>query len=137
VARPARARQLEQELGRVVRGRLGQLRRDAFLPARLRLGAHVQALAAPQHAELLEVRRFEEDRRRLGGDLALLAAHDPGDRDRPLGVAITSSSVVSVRSVPSSVRIASPSPARRTTMRPSASLAWSKAWSGLPSASIT
>ena len=59
-------RQLEQELGRVVRGRLRQLRRDALLPAGLRLGAHVQALAAPQHAELLEVRRLEEDRRRLG-----------------------------------------------------------------------
>ena len=38
----------------------------------------------PQHPERLEVRRLEQDVRRLVADLGLLAAHDPGDRDRPL-----------------------------------------------------
>ena len=121
----------------MTRGRLGELRRDALLPAGLRIGPDVQPLAAPKHAELLEVRRLEENVCRLGRDLRLLAAHDPGDRHRPLGVGDDELLRVSSRSVPSRVRIASPSRARRTTIRPSASSAWSKAWSGLPSASIT
>ena len=86
MSRPARADEFDEEFRRVVRGRLGQLGRHALLPARLRLRAHVQALAAAHDAELLEVRRLEQDRHRLGRDLALLAAHDPCDRDGPLGV---------------------------------------------------
>ncbi len=43
----------------------------------------------------------------------------------------------SVRSCPSSVVIDSPSPARRTTIRPPASRSRSKAWSGCPVRSIT
>ena len=70
----------------MVRGRLCELGCDALLPARLGLGAHVEALAAAKHAELLEVRGLEQDALRLRRDLALLAAHDPGDRDGPLSV---------------------------------------------------
>jgi hypothetical protein len=51
--------------------------------------------------------------------------------------AITRSSGTSSRSAPSSVRIRSRGVARRTTMRPPASLSKSNACSGFPSASIT
>jgi hypothetical protein len=51
--------------------------------------------------------------------------------------AITRSDGSSFRSSPSSVRSSSPGSARRTTIRPLASLAWSNACRGLPSASIT
>ena len=39
-----------------------------------------------QDRDGLEVRRLEEDARRLGGDLGLLAAHDRRERDRALAV---------------------------------------------------
>jgi len=46
----------------------------------------MEPLAASEDPELLEVRRLEQHRLGLGGDLGLLAAHDPGHGDRPLGV---------------------------------------------------
>ena len=67
----------------------------------------------------LEVRRLEQDGRRRLADLGLLAAHDPGERDRARrrrrspGRRASSS-----RSTPSSVRSRSPGRARRTTIRP-------------------
>ena len=51
--------------------------------------------------------------------------------------AITRSCSSSSRSTPSSVRSFSPRAARRTTIRSPASEVRSKAWSGLPSASMT
>ena len=83
VSRPARAGQLDQQLGRVDGRLLGELGRHTLFPARLRLGAHVQPLAASEHAELFEVRGLQQHRVRVGGDFALLSAHDPRDRDRP------------------------------------------------------
>ncbi len=46
----------------------------------------MEPLAAEQHAELLEVRGLEKHRLGRGRHLGLLAAHDPGDGDGPLGV---------------------------------------------------
>ena len=63
VAGPARAGELDEQLRRVDRRRLGELGRDALLPARLRLRAHVEPLAAAEDAELLEVRGLEQHRR--------------------------------------------------------------------------
>src|SRR5256885_5937595 len=51
--------------------------------------------------------------------------------------AMTRSSALSLRSLPSRVVIGSPSPARRTTMREPFSFSRSKAWSGCPSSSRT
>ena len=86
VARPLRARQLEDELGRE-RGRLGsEVRVDALLPAVRALGAERMPLGAPQDADRLEVGGLEEDVRRPLPDLGVLAAHDPGEGDRPFGV---------------------------------------------------
>ena len=84
VARPLRARQLEDELGRK-RGRLGsKVRVDALLPAVRALGAERMPLGAPQDADRLEVGGLEEDVRRPLPDLGVLAAHDPGEGDRAL-----------------------------------------------------
>ena len=76
-------------------------------------------------------------RRRAVADLRLLAAHDPGERDRPLRVGDHRSSSTSSRSTPSSVRSRSPGSRARTTICPPASFGKSNACSGLPSASIT
>ena len=86
LTRPARARQLDQELRRVGGRRPGELRVDALLPARLTLGAHALALAAAQNGQRLEVGRLEHDARRCVRDLGVAAAHDAADRDRLLGV---------------------------------------------------
>ena len=83
VARPARARKLDEQLRRVVRGRLGELGVDALLPARLRLRAHVVPLAASQHGQRLEVRRLEHHGRRRRRDLA--CPRRPSCRARPIG----------------------------------------------------
>ena len=64
------------------RGRLGQVRVDAFLPA---VGAgrpQPQALRGLEDADRLEVRGLEEDLGRRVGDLGLLPAHDRCERDR-------------------------------------------------------
>jgi hypothetical protein len=86
VARPPRAGQLEDELGRE-RGRLrSKVRVDALLPAVRALGAERMPLGASQDADRLEVGGLEEDVRRPLPDLGVLAAHDPGEGDRPFGV---------------------------------------------------
>ena len=83
---PARARVLDDQLGRELRSRPREVRIDALLPAVRALGAQTQPLGAAQDADGLEVRRLEQDARRRLGDLGLLAAHDPGESDRPLAV---------------------------------------------------
>ena len=81
VSGPARA-QLDEKLGRV-RGRLlGGMRIHAFLPPRRGLRPKPQPAGGAQHGQRVEVRRLEEHVGGLGPDLAVLAAHDPGDRDR-------------------------------------------------------
>ena len=55
---------------------------DALLPAVRALGAQPQALRGAEEAIWLEVRRLEKDVGRRLADLAVLAAHDPGERDR-------------------------------------------------------
>ena len=83
---PARAAQLDDQLRRVGRRRPGHVRVDALLPAVRALGAQRVPLGAAQDPDRLEVRRLEQDVRRRGGDLGLLAAHDPGEPDRALAV---------------------------------------------------
>ena len=82
LAGEARAGQLEDQLGREVGGGLGQVRVDALLPAARALGAQAEPLGAPEDRERLEVRRLEQDGGRGLVDLAVLRAHDPGERDR-------------------------------------------------------
>ena len=138
VGDPRRARQLEQQLGREVGGRLGEVRVDALLPAVRALGAEAQPLRGEVDAVRLEVRGLEQDGRRLVADLGLLAAHDPGERDRALGVGDhqvvgRELAVDAVERAQSSRRAR----ARRTTIRPPSSFAKSNACSGFPSASMT
>ena len=137
VARPARAGQVDEELGRKLGRRLREVRVDALLPATRRLGAQAQPLGGAKDPDRLEVGGLEQELARLLVDLALERAHDPGDRNRPLGVG--DHEVVLVERAHGAVERGHllALAARRTTMRPSASLARSKAWSGLPSASIT
>ena len=90
-ARPRRAvqraaRELEHEPRREVGRRPGEVRVDALLPAVRALGAQAVALGGAVDPVRLEVRRLEQDGRRLVADLGLLAAHDPGERDAALGV---------------------------------------------------
>ncbi len=86
VSRPARAGQLDDQLRRERRRRAGEIRVDALLPAVRALGAEREPLRAAEDPDRLEVRRLEQDARRRLGDLGLLAAHDPGERDRALRV---------------------------------------------------
>ena len=65
---------------------LGEIRIDALLPAVRSLRAEPEALRRLQDRDGLEVRRLEEDARRLGGDLGLLAAHDRREGDSALAV---------------------------------------------------
>ena len=83
---PARAGERDEQLGRVDRRLLGGVRVDALLPARRRVGAEPQPPRGAQHRQRVEVRRLEQEVRRLVAHLAVLAAHDPGDRDGPLRV---------------------------------------------------
>ena len=84
-----------------------------------------------------EVRRLEEHGGRLLGDLAVLAAHDPGDRNRPFGIGDHE-----ILGRQDSNRPVEERPDLLVGLRapnddaPSASLDWSNAWSRLPSASI-
>ena len=59
---------------------------DALLPAVRGLAAQPEALGAAQDADGLEVGGLEQDVRGRVGNLAVLAAHDPGDRERTLAV---------------------------------------------------
>jgi hypothetical protein len=86
VAGPACAGEIDEELGRVDGRLLRQLGRHPLLPARLRLRAHPQPLAAQEDAELLEIGGLEQHRFGLGRDLGFLAAHDPGHGHRTLGI---------------------------------------------------
>ncbi len=86
----------------------------------------------------LEVRGLEQHRRRRLADLGLLAAHDPGERDRALGVG--DHQVVGDELAVDAVERAQPlARVRRGARRsgPPWSVVKSKACSGLPSASIT
>ena len=78
--------QLEHERGRQVRGRLGEVRIDALLPAVRALGAKTEPLAGREEAVRLEVRRLEQHRLGRFADLRLLSAHDPRERHRAIGV---------------------------------------------------
>ena len=82
----ARLRQLDEQLRRVDRGLLGDVRVDALLPAVRALGAQREPLRGAHDPDRLEVRGLEQDVRGVVGKLGLLAAHDPGERDRALGV---------------------------------------------------
>ena len=80
VTGPACAGKLDEELRRVDGSLLRRIRVDAFLPARRRLRAQPQPARRAQHGERVEVGRLEEQVGRLRAHLALLTAHDPGDR---------------------------------------------------------
>jgi len=86
VARPACAGEPDDELSRECRSGAGYMRVDAFLPPVGALGAQRVPLGALQDPDRLEVRGLQEHRRRVLADLGLRAAHDPGERDRTLGV---------------------------------------------------
>ncbi len=83
---PARAAQLDDQLRRVRRRLARDVRVDALLPAVRALGAERVPLGAAQDPDRLEVRGLEQEVRRRGGDLGLLAAHDPGEPDGALAV---------------------------------------------------
>ncbi len=86
VAGPARSRELDQQLGGE-RGRLrGEVGIDALLPTVRALGAQRVSLRALADSERLEVRRLQQDGRRLRPHLGLEAAHDPGKRHRALSI---------------------------------------------------
>ena len=95
------------------------------------------ALAASQHGQRLEVRGLEQHLGRRLRHLGVLAAHHAGDPDRPLGVGDDEilGIELALAAVEGDELLAGS--ARRTTIRPPASFAWSNACSGLPSASIT
>ncbi len=86
VTRQACAGERDDQLARVDRRLFGRVGVDALLEARRRLAAEPEAPGCPQHGEGFEVRRLEQEVGRLVAHLAVLAAHDPGDRDRPAGV---------------------------------------------------
>ena len=86
LAQPACARQLDEKLRRERRRLRGEIRIDALLPAIRALGPQLEPLRAPQQPERLEVGRLEQDLGRRVPHLGLLAAHDPGERDRALRV---------------------------------------------------
>ena len=83
---PLGAGRLDDQLRRELRRLVGEVRVDALLPAVRPLGSQAEALRGAVDPGRLEVRRLEEHVGRRLADLGLLAAHDPGDRDRPLGV---------------------------------------------------
>ena len=123
VTGPARAADLDEQLRRKC-GRLRrQVRVDALLPAIRAFRAELQPLRGPQQPDRLEVRSLEQDLGRRVSDLGLLAAHDPCQRDRlpPVGDHEVVGCPVAAPS-PSSVRSVSPSCARRTRIRSSASV---------------
>ena len=66
----------------MVRRQLGGVRIDSLLPSRRGFGSQTQPARRAQDRQRIEVRSLEQDVRGLGADLAVLAAHDPGDRDR-------------------------------------------------------
>ena len=65
---------------------LGEIRIDTLLPAVRAFGAETQALRRAEGRVGVEVRSLEQDVGGVLADLRLLAAHDPGERDRPLSV---------------------------------------------------
>ena len=126
------------QLGRPGRRLLGEVGIDALLPAVRALGAEPEPLRCPPQPGRLEVRGLEQDLGRVLGDLRLLAAHDPGERDRALGVGDhqVGGLEIALDAVQRSQLLAR-ARAPRTTIFPPASFAWSNACSGLPSPSIT
>jgi hypothetical protein len=86
VSKPAGVRELDEELRGEGR-RLGrEIRIDPLLPAGRRVAAKAEPPGRTQHGQRIEVRRLEQDVGRLGPDLAVLAAHDSRDRNRPFRV---------------------------------------------------
>ena len=92
------AAQLDHQLDGPGRSDRRQLRAEPLLEARGGVGAQLQRLAGAADARPPEVRRLQQDRARGRRDLALAAAHDPGDRDCPSPSAMTSMSSPSTRS---------------------------------------
>jgi hypothetical protein len=86
LAGPARVGELDEQLGREARGVLGEVRVDALLPAVRAVRPEREPLGAAKNRDRLEVRRLEEDIGRGLVDLAVLRAHDPGDRHGLLGI---------------------------------------------------
>ena len=115
-----------------------EVRVDALLPAVRALGAQRMPLGAAQDADRLEVGGLEQDVRRRLPDLGVLAAHDPGERDRALGVGddeILGVELARVRRRACGTPRPCAPGARRSARR--ASVSKSKACSGLPRASMT
>ena len=83
---PTCACELDDQLRRELRGLLREVRVDAFLPTRRSLGPQAQPLGGTEDRVRLEVRGLQQDARRAVADLALLAAHDSGQRDGTVGV---------------------------------------------------
>jgi hypothetical protein len=137
VGGPVGAGKVSQKLCGELGRRLREVRVDPFLPAVRALRPQAQALGGLEDRERLEVRGLEQNLGRALADLGLLAAHDPGERNRAVGVGDQQVSGSSRRSTPSSVRSLSPLCARRTTILPPPSVSKSNACNGLPSASIT
>ena len=116
----------------------GEVRVDALLPAVRALGAQPEPLGRLRRCRYGSKFAASSSTSVVASrDLGLLAAHDPGERDRALGVG--DQQVARVELAVDAVERAQRSPgrARRTTIRPPASFAKSNACSGLPSASIT
>ena len=86
VAGHPRAREIDDHPAREDRRVLREVRVDALLPAVGTGCPEPESLGRAEDPERLEVRRFEQHLVRALRDLALLASHDRGERDRMLAV---------------------------------------------------
>jgi hypothetical protein len=86
VAGPARPGQRDDQLRGKPRRVLREVGVYALFPPVGTVGPQAQPLRRLEDRDRLEVRGLEQDIVRLLRDLRLLAAHDPGDRDRALAV---------------------------------------------------
>jgi hypothetical protein len=82
----ARAGEIDQHPAREHCRGLGEVRVHSLLPAIGSSRTERESLGRAQDAERLEVGRLQEDLRRRVRDLAVLAAHDRGERDGALAV---------------------------------------------------
>src|SRR5580765_8661574 len=83
---PVRTGKLDDELCREFGRVFGEIRIDTLLPPVRAFGAETQTLRRAEGRVGVEVRSLEQDVRRVRADLRLLAAHDPGERNRPPSV---------------------------------------------------
>ena len=135
LAGPAGVGQLREQLAAQARGVDGEMRVDALLPAAGGLG-HSPSRSDVRWIRSAPVRRLEEHGGRLLCDLAVLAAMIPAIATGRSASAMRDPRASDSNRPVEGDLISSSNCARRTTMRPSASLDWSNAWSRLPSASI-